>query len=165
MFQGGWGKRAWDELRPMWGKRPWDKFHGAWGKRDSDFEIEGGNMEEDLVPEDLAEEDDEDVKRAWSSWGKRDPGWNNLKGLWGKRADSNWNRLSAAWGKRSIGGMTINIKYDLINERLELRKINQERLEAARNEKCERSSDVFHAIIDENSVQKRKKTLYWHPFH
>lgn len=31
-------------------------------------------------------------------WGKREPGWNNLKGLWGKR--SSWNKLNAGWGKR-----------------------------------------------------------------
>lgn len=35
-------------------------------------------------------------------WGKRENGWNNLKGLWGKRASSqSWNRLGPAWGKRS----------------------------------------------------------------
>lgn len=33
------------------------------------------------------------------AWGKREPGWNNLKGLWGKRAN-NWNKLQSAWGKR-----------------------------------------------------------------
>lgn len=35
------------------------------------------------------------------TWGKREPGWNNLKGLWGKRS-TNWNKLSSAWGKRSV---------------------------------------------------------------
>lgn len=31
------------------------------------------------------------------NWGKREPGWNNLKGLWGKRAT--WNKLQNGWGK------------------------------------------------------------------
>lgn len=33
------------------------------------------------------------------NWGKREPGWNNLKGLWGKRAT--WNKLQNGWGKRN----------------------------------------------------------------
>lgn len=39
------------------------------------------------------------------SWGKRDPAWNNLKGLWGKRSvDSKWAKLQMGWGKRSTPG-------------------------------------------------------------
>lgn len=47
------------------------------------------------------------------SWGKREPNWNNLKGLWGKRSDSNWGKLSAVWGKRSVEGklLLINSLY------------------------------------------------------
>ena len=84
MLQGGWGKRAWDELRPMWGKRSWDKFHGGWGKRDPDFDVDGMNMDEDLVGDELEEDEGEDTKRAWSNlkagWGKRAADWANFRG-------------------------------------------------------------------------------------
>ena len=44
------------------------------------------------------------------SWGKRDPAWHNLKGLWGKRSvDSKWAKLQGGWGKRSTGGGNIII--------------------------------------------------------
>lgn len=33
-------------------------------------------------------------------WGKREPNWNNLKGMWGKRDAKDWQKLQAGWGKR-----------------------------------------------------------------
>lgn len=73
LFQGGWGKRA------------WEKFHGAWGKRDSDLDFDGSSQDDDTMAEILDEDNDsEDVKRAWSSlrggWGKRAADWANFRG-------------------------------------------------------------------------------------
>lgn len=60
------------------GKRAWKAINGAWGKRRIGGVGNNNNNNE----------------------GKREPGgWNNLKGLWGKRG--NWNKLSSSWGKRN----------------------------------------------------------------
>nr|CAD7438430.1 unnamed protein product [Timema bartmani] len=197
IFKGGWGKRAWDDLRPMWGKRLYDLYRnqllsdadlealedaveasdeedtqenadkrawrslgGSWGKRASsdwanfkgrlyleklNSNLRGVRLENHFGKTTLSAADrdsyidlltissllycessalvhvatevgdwpadDEDIEMFtieikrdnYGSWGKREPGWNNLKGLWGKR-ESKWGRLSPIWGKRSIGG-------------------------------------------------------------
>ncbi|XP_046808129.1 allatostatins MIP isoform X2 [Lucilia cuprina] len=62
-------------------KRGWKKMNVAWGKRRN----AGPYM-----------------NRGASSWGKREPNWNNLKGMWGKRAgNKEWRKLAGSWGKRS----------------------------------------------------------------
>ncbi|XP_059609374.1 allatostatins MIP [Phlebotomus argentipes] len=94
-LQASWGKRWPDELddiddtrleaiaEPLSSqKRTWKAINGAWGKR-----VTGGSPGGDW-------------NKFRSAWGKREPGWNNLKGLWGKRSTNNWNRLSSGWGKR-----------------------------------------------------------------
>ncbi|XP_077287773.1 myoinhibiting peptide precursor [Arctopsyche grandis] len=109
-----WGKRAWDNLRGGWGKRQWEKLNGGWGKREADDLYDGSyqpNYDSDLYDSNIydqlqespltmrllnnkeAEEQDMAIKGAKAAaqnikgaMDKREPGWNNLKGLWGKRS-------------------------------------------------------------------------------
>nr|CAD7260384.1 unnamed protein product [Timema shepardi] len=72
---GGWGKRSWDDLRPMWGKRLYDLYRN---QLLSDADLEAL---EDAVEASDEEDDQENAeKRAWRSLG----------GSWGKRASSDW---------------------------------------------------------------------------
>ncbi|XP_005178793.1 allatostatins MIP isoform X2 [Musca domestica] len=59
-------------------KRAWKSMNVAWGKRRN-----GPTWN----------------KFRAGAWGKREPNWNNLKGMWGKRAT--WQKLHGGWGKRS----------------------------------------------------------------
>ncbi|XP_075160640.1 myoinhibiting peptide precursor [Haematobia irritans] len=68
-------KRAWKNLNVAWGKR---RNGPTWNKFRDIFSFQSG------------------------SWGKREPNWNNLKGMWGKRASKDWQKLHGGWGKRSI---------------------------------------------------------------
>lgn len=71
-------------------KRAWKSMNAGWGKR-----IGNNLFIVDFVYILLY------FLLCKGTWGKREPGWNNLKGLWGKRS-TNWNKLSSAWGKRSV---------------------------------------------------------------
>lgn len=50
------------------------------------------------------------LKYFSGAWGKREQmaGWNNLKGLWGKRS-KNWSKLNSSWGKRNSQNMYDNL--------------------------------------------------------
>ncbi|XP_005178792.1 allatostatins MIP isoform X1 [Musca domestica] len=65
-------KRAWKSMNVAWGKR---RNGPTWNKFRDMFSSQAG------------------------AWGKREPNWNNLKGMWGKRAT--WQKLHGGWGKRS----------------------------------------------------------------
>ncbi|KAI9563079.1 putative AST-B/myoinhibitory peptide-like precursor [Daphnia sinensis] len=106
-----------DELET--GKRSgWNKMQGVWGKRSGTPNLDGiGNndlllmlsgdqlyLRDDDQPTAKLVEDDENGE----STNKRV--WNQMQGVWGKRALSamaagykrNWNNLRGAWGKREI---------------------------------------------------------------
>uniref|UniRef100_A0A1L8DQD7 Putative cpij000669 b-type allatostatin prohormone n=1 Tax=Nyssomyia neivai TaxID=330878 RepID=A0A1L8DQD7_9DIPT len=101
-LQASWGKRWPDELdefddgrleglADVGQKRTWKAINGAWGKR-----VAGASPGSDW-------------HKFRSSWGKREPGWNNLKGLWGKRSTNNWNKLSSSWGKRYDADLDMDV--------------------------------------------------------
>lgn len=110
-------KRAWNSMNQAWGKRSWNQLHSGWGKRSSD-EPTDDELEDlqrqallrlyadqlsriensEYVPE--VDDDGAVEKRAWNQQLKRGPdNWNNMRGLWGKRAEK-WGKLSSAWGRK-----------------------------------------------------------------
>lgn len=75
-------------------KRAWKSMNGGWGKRIGKTQtMKSVDFEANIFLCFLA-------FFVGGTWGKREPGWNNLKGLWGKRGD--WNKLQSAWGKRDV---------------------------------------------------------------
>lgn len=46
-------------------------------------------------------------------YGKREPAWNNLKGLWGKRS---WSELQQPWGKRAEIPLELHINENISDD-------------------------------------------------
>lgn len=86
-------KRAWNKINAAWGKRrnapTWNKFRGEV------FEL----LKYYLF---LFQNAFLCISIPVGAWGKREPGWNNLKGMWGKRSSKDWAKLHGGWGKRSL---------------------------------------------------------------
>jgi hypothetical protein len=97
-------KRAWKNMNSSWGKRLSNGGGGVGG------EAAGGNWNKFRGVYEVPRRRpfvliSELFPSHTGAWGKREPGWNNLKGLWGKRSGgsgaqgSGWNKLSSSWGK------------------------------------------------------------------
>ncbi|XP_046642793.1 prothoracicostatic peptides-like isoform X1 [Daphnia pulicaria] len=101
----------------------WNKMQGVWGKRSSSSSVNSGPAIEGMGNNDLLllisgtgdqlyqQREDDQAKVNVEDAGNEDKrGWNQLQGVWGKRALSamaagykrNWNNLRGAWGKREI---------------------------------------------------------------
>lgn len=104
-------KRAWQQLQGGWGKRSSDDDESIEELQRRIMKIYSEQLlsnkiddaEGDFTPEDY---DGLIEKRAWksmgNSWGKRD--WSQLRGSgWGKRDQQNWNNMRGLWGKRAPG--------------------------------------------------------------
>lgn len=118
-------KRAWNQLQGSWGKRSYDEeptdeeleeLQRLLMRSYSD-QFNNRGEDNEYLPSEASDDANTMDKRAWNqmnnAWGKRDwnqlrgsgwgkreaANWNNMRGLWGKRAEK-WNKLSSAWGRK-----------------------------------------------------------------